>query len=332
MHERAHRMKISYNITTCDEDLDRFSSTEDFLEFSKRFDGVEVSYYAPDERRIIPYDKIVGYHMMSYLSWLDLWNGDLDAVIREYDSLEIAEQQYGGLDREALLRPLRADLKRAHEFGAEYVVFHIAENYLHDTFTFNWSKSDEEVIEGVCELLNCLFAEEDGSIALLMENLWEPGLNFKRPELAQRLIDGVDYPNKGFMLDTGHLLHTNLELASQEEGLAFINSKIDELDRLDLTKYVRGMHLQQSITSEHCKSTIANPPDWTGKTFKERQWEAFGNAFKIDLHQPFTCAGVDTMIKRLPLEYLTFEFITATLEQHREYLDAQWKALESLGR
>jgi hypothetical protein len=33
---------------------------------------------------------------------------------------------------------------------------------------------------------------------------------------------------KGLILDTGHLLHTNLDLKNQEEGLRYINRMLDE--------------------------------------------------------------------------------------------------------
>jgi hypothetical protein len=52
----------------------------------------------------------------------------------------------------------------------------------------------------------------------------------------------------------------------------------------------------------------------------------FEHAFKVDLHQPFTCGGVKGLIERIDPEFLTFEFITENIEQHREYLREQKKA------
>lgn len=51
------------------------------------------------------------------------------------------------------------------------------------------------------------------------------------------------------------------------------------------------------------------------------------HAFAVDKHLPFTCEGVDALIKRIGPEYLTFEFITDDNKQHREYLAAQRAAL-----
>ena len=42
---------------------------------------------------------------------------------------------------------------------------------------------------------------------------------------------------------------------------------------------------------------------------------------------PFTCDGVDTLIKRISPDYLTFEFITNDSEQLKHYILQQRQAL-----
>lgn len=46
------------------------------------------------------------------------------------------------------------------------------------------------------------------------------------PEMTRRLLDQIHYPKKGIMLDTGHLMHTNLELRTEEEAIGYILEKI----------------------------------------------------------------------------------------------------------
>ena len=58
---------------------------------------------------------------------------------------------------------------------------------------------------------------EDYTFDFLMENLWWPGLTMTRPEMTKRLLSQVHYQKKGIMLDTGHLMHMNLELKTQDE-------------------------------------------------------------------------------------------------------------------
>ena len=37
------------------------------------------------------------------------------------------------------------------------------------------------------------------------------------PELVRYFIENIEYKNKGIMLDTGHLLNTNLDINNEEE-------------------------------------------------------------------------------------------------------------------
>lgn len=317
-------MKIQFNLTTSWDDMRRFQSRDDLLDLMRGFDGVELMHFDEDERGVIPPERVIGLHMSYFPCWLDFWNGNEDAVRREFDSLENACQVYGGCDRSAILDRFRQDLKNAHRWGAEYVVFHISESTIGECFSMQYRHSDEEVIDAVTELLNELFADEDGSIALLMENLWQPGLTFTRPEMTRRLLDGVRYPNKGIMLDTGHLLHTNLSLHTQQEGLDYIHRLLDAHG--DLCRHIRGMHLNQSLTGEYMQEIKCNPPDLSGD-YAERCGQMFMYAFTADKHQPFTCPGVDALVERIAPEYLTFEFITTDTDQHRKYLNAQRCAL-----
>ncbi len=222
-------------------------------------------------------------------------------------------------------RKLCQDLRWAHYYEAEYVVFHVSEATIEESFTWKYHHTDEEVIDATIELLNELLKDEDGSLMFLVENLWQPGLTFTRPEMTKRLLEGIQYPNKGIMLDTGHLLHTNIAIRTQEEGVQYIHSLLESHG--ELCKYIKGVHLHQSLTGEYCEQTMKNPPE-LGKTYQERYGKMFWHAFAVDQHLPFTCEGVGELVKRIAPEYLTFEFITENSTQHREYLDVQRKALD----
>lgn len=319
-------MKQTFNFTFCDDDLNRYTDREDFLSvLAKGFDGIELNFYQEDKRSIVPQEKILGLHMSYFPDWLDFWRGDKTALIREYGSLEECYRQFGGSDRSALLDRFRRDLNNAKRFGVEYVVFHVSDAHLEETFTFDYEHSDEEVIDAVCEIINEICEELDGSVAFLMENLWQPGLTFTRPDMTKRLLDGVHYSNKGIMLDTGHLMHTNFDLHSEEEALAYINRMLDEHG--DLCRWIRGVHLHQSLTGAYCRQVQSSPPQLPD-TYLERQWAMFRHAFAVDQHLPFTCGGVKELVERISPEYLTFEFITENRRQHDEYLDRQLAILK----
>ena len=317
-------MKTLFNITTSEDDLQRFESSRDLDAMMEYFDGVELMYFGEDEKNIIGKEKVIGLHMHFFPFWLDFWNGDEKALLKEFDTKETWERYYGGSGREAIVQRYKKDLEYAHQYGVEYVVFHVSEASIEESFTWKYHHTDEEVVDATAELLNEIFKDEDGKIALLMENLWQPGLKFTDPKITKRLLDGVNYPNKGIMLDTGHLLHTDTGIKTQEEGVAYIHQMLDEHG--ELCKYIRGMHLNQSLTGDYCEETKKNPPKM-GATYSERYTQMFFHAFAVDKHEPFTCPGVKEMVERISPEYLTFEFITADNVQHQKYLQQQLKAL-----
>ena len=120
-------MKMMFNLTTSVEDLKRFSNREDLLELMQGFDGVELMQYEEDCRGIIPKERVIGLHMGYFPCWLDFWNGNEAALIKEFNTRETWEQIYGGKDREAILKRFRQDLKWAHHYNAESVVFQVSE-------------------------------------------------------------------------------------------------------------------------------------------------------------------------------------------------------------
>ena len=156
--------------------------------------------------------------------------------------------------------------------------------------------------------------------ALLLENLWEPGLTMTDPEMTARLLDGVRYANKGIMLDTGHLMHTQPALQNQRQALSYIHTVLDRHGAL--CKAIRGVHLQQSITGRYMRRIAKNPPELAAD-YSGRSYQLFEYVFRVDQHKPFTCAGVPELIARIAPEYLTFEFISNDLPQLKRMLHRQ---------
>ncbi len=317
-------MKTQFNITTSFCDLDRFASREDFLALLNGFDGVELMVCGEDERNIIRPENVIGLHMGSFYCWLDFWQGNLDRCLQEFGTEEAMYAYYGGETRQALIDRFRADLANARRYGAEYMVYHVSDSNSLETVTGHYAHTDEEVVDATCELINiALDGVADGPL-LLLENLWEPGLTFTRPEMTARLMDGIRYPHKGIMLDTGHLLHTNLSLRTQKAGLAYIHCRLDEHG--DLCKYIRGIHLNQSLTGAYMRRVRKNPPILS-KDYNEKMGQLFEYVFQADLHRPFVTPGVQELIERIAPDYLTFEFISNDLKQHKTMLRRQWMAL-----
>lgn len=313
-------MKTQFNLTTSACDLDRFADREALLKLMRGFDGVELMCFEEDTRGIVPKERVTGLHMKCLTYWLDFWEGNLDACVRELDSMENVRRMYGGDTREALLAHYRRDLESAKKYGAEYVVFHVTDANIPETMRCRFHRTDAEVIDAACELLNQLFDGVTDGPALLMENLWEPGLTMTDPEMTARLLDGVRYANKGIMLDTGHLMHTNTALKNQAQALSYIHEMLDRHG--PLCKAIRGVHLQQSITGRYMRKVAKNPPELAAD-YEGRSYQLFEYVFKVDQHKPFTCAGVPELIERIAPQYLTFEFISNDLPQLTRMLHRQ---------
>ncbi len=316
-------MKTQFNITSMKWDLQRYESQEDFQTMLEGFDGVELMDYGDDVSSIIPEKNIIGLHMLCPHYWLDFWNGDINRCIPEYGSEEQVYEGFGGTGRQALVDSFRRDWNQAKLHDAEYAVYHVSDVSTQECLTGKYNHTDEEVTDAVCDLINqALSADADGPW-LLLENLWYPGFTFTRPEMTRRLLDGIHYRKKGIMLDTGHLMHTNLELKTQEEAVVYIHKCLDEHE--DFIPFIRGVHLNQSLTGEYVKKLWQDPPVLS-EDYDKRMEQIYTCVFQMDQHQPFTCPGVRELIERINSDYLTYEFISNDRAEHENMLRRQKEA------
>ena len=319
-------MKRTFNLTTYSDDLDRYRDRADLLSALRDFDGLELMYCGEDARGIVPPEKIVGVHLCFFPYWYDFYTGDMAACARNLGGPDVVRALYGGDTREALVEAYRRDIEKARVKGAEYVVFHVADCSDEELFTLRYRHTSAEVATAAVELLNTLFPEPDGDMALLMENLWHPGLTLTEPEVTGMLLDRVRYQNKGIMLDTGHLMHTDLTLRTQQEALAYIRRRIEEQGEA-VRKAIRGIHLNQSLTGDYMASVAAHPPALS-RDPQKRMEQVYTHAFSCDRHRPFTCPGVQAFIEWIDPEYLTFEFISRSRAEQEAMLKVQLDALK----
>ena len=300
-------VKFQMNITTSYDDVCRFFSADDLKSFYKSHgcDGLEVmpldNYdpadlehpITPEECSLIRSSMVRGVHCCCLGDWMDK-------------------------DREELIRHYRKDLDYAKWMGAEYVVFHVVQVNDEEGFTYVMQHEDREVLTAAASFINELLEGQDYDFWFLMENLWWPGLNFLSPEDTRYLLERVHYEKKGFMLDTGHFLHTNLDLKTQEEGVDYLNQMLDAHG--DLVSYIKGIHLQQSLTGDYVKEWLSTRHELPEDP-SERFCKVYEHIFKIDKHEPFTAEGVPAMVQRIQPLYVTYEYITRSREELGKYLD-----------
>lgn len=270
-------------------------------------------------------DSLIGYHLTFFTDWLDLYRENDKALIEKFGSLEAARGIYGGLGRDFLMGFYRQDLARAKAAGAKYIVFHVSDVSIEEGFTYRWRHSSEEVIDASAEIVNELLGGGEAPFDFLLENLWWPGFTMTDPALTARMLDGVAYPKKGIMLDTGHLMNTNTGLATERDGVAYIHQMLDRHG--DLCRYIRGLHLHQSLSGAYVRENIgAVPEDFPKDCFEQFAFN-YGHVLNIDQHRPWTVPEVRTIIDRLEPDYLTHELSAVGAEERRQAVRAQRRAL-----
>ena len=307
------------NLINYDSELERFIDKEDLIRFYSKYgiDGIELQKVQELQEKYLKENMIIGLHLPFFNTWVDFYKGDMDKVLDEYGTMEVVEQIYGGTDKSAISKVYKEQLEYADRIGAKYVVFHICDVSIKEAFTGRFLHTNEEVIDISCELINELMDGKDYQFDFLMENLWWPGLDYKNPLMTKRLIDGVNYSKKGLMLDTGHLMNTNQELRTSQEALEYVKTVINE--HQSLKKYIKGLHLNQSLSGERAKSMSFSNVELK-HDYWERMYQVYEFIFQLDEHKPFVCEGLKELIEDINPKYITYELITCNREEHETFL------------
>lgn len=290
-------------------------------------DGYELIWGGEALPSRLPSELTYGYHLTFFPDWLDFWRGDEDALREKYGNREVWRAFYGGDSRETLLRLYREDLDRAVELGAPYVVFHTSDVSIEEGYTYRWRHSHEEVIDASAEVLNLLLEGQKGEFALLVENQWWPGLTFTDPKETARLLDAIRYPNKGIMLDTGHLMNCNTALRTQKEGAEYI-SAMRKLHG-EYSSLVRGIHLHHSLSGAYVEENTGflpadlPPPEDSDARFGY----SYGHILKIDQHLPWTDPVVRELVEEIAPDWLVHELSAPNRAARERAVETQMKAL-----
>jgi sugar phosphate isomerase/epimerase len=313
-------------MTTSFHDLERFRDNRDLKQFysGHGLDGIELYEGGKDEAGLFAADDAIGVHLRYFHDWLALWRGDTGAVLSEYGTQEMVELIFGGFSRDAMIETMRKNLDFARRYAPEYAVFHVSNVTIDQCVTRKAPYADEEVIEAAIEVLNTLFRGSNDTFMLLLENLWWTGLKMDKPELTRRLLDGVECPRKGIMLDLGHLLHTNTALRTLDEGVDYIHNILDLYDDLG---FIRGIHLNQTLSGEYAERIMRNPIKVEG-SYYDKVMALQYHVYEIDNHKPFLSKRIGTILDRIRPEYLVLEFISSSREELSRFITEQQAFLD----
>jgi len=308
-----------------------YKDTDELLESCRRLklDGIEAVWGGDDAMDSFPDGSAAGYHLIFYPDWLDFWRGDEMALLGKFGSRESWVSFYGGEDRQALIRQYRADMARAVRLGARYVVFHVSDVSIEEGYTYRWLHSDREVLDGSIELINCLFDKDDYPFELLVENQWWPGFTFTDPARTEYLLDAIHYRKKGILLDTGHLMNTNLSIRTEADGISYIREML-ELHG-PLCRSIRGMHLHQSLSGAYVQANTGSVPKGLSEDYVTQFGQSYAHILKIDRHMPWTDPGIAEIVRDVAPEYLTYELSCRNRTERERAILTQQGTLEKGG-
>ena len=290
-----------------------------------RLDGIEFMLCATWDRAMFPSAYIKGVHLLFWPTWVDFWHGDRAALMEEFGSEENIRTYYGSLHVSDWIEAWKENLRQAAECAPAYVVFHVAHNRTSEMYRRKFSSTDEDVIRATIELVNEIAAEIPHGCRLLFENLWWPGLTFRHPRLAAMLLEQAAHPETGFMLDTGHLMNTNLDLRSEAEGAAYVEKIYHSLG--EVGKRVYGLHLHQSISGMYVREMMyrhageCRPLDWQ---------EAMDYVTHVDRHEPFRTEAARRILDVVQPDYLVHEFCQRSRADWEQKIRTQRLALGAL--
>ncbi len=319
-------MKILMNVTTSSFDTQRYSGNAALKAFYRALglNGLELLHTGEDSGGLFLPEDVIGVHLKYFTAWMDLWTHNKGRLLAEYDDEAGIHSVFGGNSPASLIAFFRQNLADVLPLRPEYLVYHVSECTIPESMLRQYHYSDEAVVDGAAALLNQVMeAVPSNGPLLLFENLWYSGLSLLRPEITARLLEKVQYPNTGVMLDTGHLLHTGVQLRSLDEGLNYLHTVLDGYRDLS---FIKGVHLHQTLSGAYAEELMQN---WQprGGSYQQRFAEVLPHIYKIDSHSPFLHPGVKELIQRISPEYLVLEFMSANRDELGAKLQAQMQAL-----
>ena len=287
-------------------------------EYVKRLglDGVEHFIYGREKPNPDFKESSVGAHLSYWPYWLGFWTNNKDRMKRQFKSAKARNDCYfGALNKDEWLSVIQQNLIAAEAVKPEYMVWHVSEADVEETYTFDFQYSDMEVLEAAAEVFNAVSIAIPSHVTVLFENLWWPGLRLTDPDKVKYFFDHIQRDNVGIMLDTGHLMNTNPELRNEEEAADFVCRTVDNLG--ELAGLIKGVHLSCSLSGEYQKSFVHEYNRHT--TFAEM----YKHIVSIDQHKPFQTKAARRILKYIEPEYITHEMIYGTLDELEEKLKMQ---------
>lgn len=285
-------------------------------------DGIEQFVFSTEPLANNYKDLTVGVHLNYWPYWMDFWLKKAKRLKQQFRNIRERNKYF----REAMscdewLSVIRRNIGAALSQNPEYLVWHVAEANNEEIFTYQFNYSDREVLTAAADVFNAVCDEIPTQIPVLFENLWWPGLRLTDVRNVKYFFERLQRERVGIMLDTGHLMNTNLRLKNEEEGAEYVCKVYEKLG--ECRSLVRGVHLSVSLSGAYQRNLSHQVPE---KLTVEDVWRHIGN---IDQHQPFRTDAAARILETIAPEYVVHEVGYESMQDLRVQLPLQ---LRSCGR
>lgn len=270
-------------------------------------DGIEQYIYKTERDSVRYIQQTVGVHLNYWAYWMDFWLKKTKEIKRHFPSAKQRVEYYGqAMNREEWLSIIRRNICNALQAKPEYLVWHVAEANNKEIFTYQFNYSDREVLCAASDVFNAVADEIPDNVTVLFENLWWPGLRLTDARNVKYFFNRIERKNVGIMLDTGHLMNTNINLNSENDAAEYVCNVIDRLG--NQAELIKGVHLNCSLSGQYQKSFTRIVPR---KCDNQRIWQ---HVTSIDQHRPFSTKAVQKILACIEPRYIVHELSYTDLD------------------
>lgn len=282
-------------------------------------DGIEQFVYSLEPVPGQYKDLTVGVHLNYWPYWMDFWLKKAKRLKQQFRNIRERNKYFkDAMSCDEWLSVIRRNIGAAVAQNPEYLVWHVAEANNEEIFTYQFNYSDREVLTAAAEVFNAVCDEIPSNVAVYFENLWWPGLRLTDVRNVKYFFDRLHRDNVGIMLDTGHLMNTNLRLKNEAEGADYVCRVYEKLG--DYGKLVKGVHLSCSLSGAYQRNLSHQVPE---NLSMERVWK---HITSIDQHRPFHTEAAKKILDTIQPEYVVHEVGYDSMKDLREQLPIQLQA------
>lgn len=283
---------------------------------SMKLDGIEQLIY--DNNMILKYKELtIGVHLEYWSYWIDFWWNNQQRLDYIFESNEEKKHYYKAQNIYEWIEYIKKNITLALNLKPQYLVWHVSEANVQEIFTYNFYYNDRQVLLATSEVFNEVAKIIPDNVLILFENLWWPGLRLNSMENVVYFFEKLKHNNVGIMLDTGHLMNTNINLTSELEASIFIKDIVNNLG--SFASLIKGVHLNCSLSGQYQKKIIEQQFKFC-EFDKHRLWE---HITKIDKHEIFQTKAPSFLIDYIQPQYVVHELAYDNLILLRNKIMAQ---------